>query len=64
VISMIKQTIFENYNTSQGLPNDIIYEILEDENGNIIIGTSNGFTILKGGLHAKNENRERRSGTF
>jgi two-component system, sensor histidine kinase ChiS len=53
--SMIKQTIFENYNTSQGLPNDIIYEIIEDENGNIIIGTSNGFTILKGGLHAKNE---------
>jgi two-component system, sensor histidine kinase ChiS len=48
----IEENIFENYNTSHGLPNDIIYEIIEDKDGNIIIGTSNGFTILKGGLHA------------
>jgi two-component system, sensor histidine kinase ChiS len=54
-VSQIKQTIFENYNTSHGLPNDIIYEIIEDEDGNIIIGTSNGFTILKGGLHSNRE---------
>jgi two-component system, sensor histidine kinase ChiS len=54
-VSNIKQTIFENYNTSHGLPNDIIYEIIEDKNGNIIIGTSNGFTILKGGLHTNGE---------
>jgi two-component system, sensor histidine kinase ChiS len=51
-ISQITQNIFENYNTSHGLPNDIVYEIIEDENGNIIIGTSNGFTILKDGLYA------------
>jgi two-component system, sensor histidine kinase ChiS len=50
-ISEIEQTIFENYNTTHGLPNDVIYGILEDEDGNIIIGTSNGITILKGGLH-------------
>jgi two-component system, sensor histidine kinase ChiS len=53
--SQIKQTIFENYNTSHGLPNDIIYEIIEGEDGNIIIGTSNGFTVLKGGLHANHQ---------
>ncbi len=55
-IAQIEDNIFENYNTSNGLPNDIVYEILEDEVGNIIIGTSNGFTILKGGLHT---NRDR-----
>jgi ligand-binding sensor domain-containing protein len=54
-VSQITQAIFENYNTSHGLPNDIIYEIIEDEDGNIIIGTSNGFTILKGGLHTNRE---------
>jgi two-component system, sensor histidine kinase ChiS len=51
-VSQITQNIFENYNTSHGLPNDIIYGIIEDEDGNIFIGTSNGITILKGGLHA------------
>ena len=50
-IAQIKENIFENYNTSHGLPNDIVYEILEDEFGNIIIGTSYGLTILKGGLN-------------
>jgi len=53
--SQINQTIFQNYNTAHGLPNDIIYEIIEDEQGNIIIGTSNGFTILKGGLHTNHQ---------
>ncbi len=55
-ISEIEQNIFENYNTSHGLPNDVIYEILEDEDGNIIIGTSKGLTVLKGGLHEDYEN--------
>jgi len=54
-VSQIGQNIFENYNTSHGLPNDIVYEILEDEDGNIFVGTSNGFTILKGGLNADPE---------
>ncbi|MFN2396335.1 MAG: two-component regulator propeller domain-containing protein [Bacteroidales bacterium] len=51
-VSLIEQNIFENYNTSHGLPNDVVYGILEDEDGNIIIGTSKGITILKGGLNA------------
>lgn len=50
--SYIEQNIFENYNTSHGLPNDVVYGILEDDDGNIIIGTSSGLTILKGGLSA------------
>jgi signal transduction histidine kinase/ligand-binding sensor domain-containing protein/DNA-binding response OmpR family regulator len=54
-VSQITQNIFENYNTSHGLPNDVIYEIIEDEDNNIIIGTSNGLTILKGGLHTSHE---------
>ena len=54
-VSHIEQNIFENYNTTHGLPNDVIYEILEDKNGNIIIGTSKGFTVLRGGLHTDHE---------
>jgi two-component system, sensor histidine kinase ChiS len=54
-VSHIEQNIFENYNTEQGLPNDVVYGILEDKKGNIIIGTSKGLTILKGGLNADRE---------
>jgi two-component system, sensor histidine kinase ChiS len=54
-VSNIEENIFENYNTTQGLPNDVVYGILEDDNGNIIIGTSKGLTILKGGLHTDTE---------
>lgn len=54
-VSQIEQTIFENFNTSHGLPNDVVYGILEDDEGNIIIGTSKGLTILKGGLSAESE---------
>lgn len=50
--SQFEQNIFEHYNTAHGLPNDVIYGILEDHDGNIIIGTSKGFTLLKGGLGA------------
>jgi ligand-binding sensor domain-containing protein len=54
-VSHIEQNIFENYNTTHGLPNDVVYGILEDDDGNIIIGTSKGITILKGGLNADRE---------
>ncbi len=54
-VSQIEENIFESYNTSHGLPNDVVYGILEDDDGNIIIGTSYGFTILKGGLSADKE---------
>jgi two-component system, sensor histidine kinase ChiS len=49
-VSQIEQNIFENYNTAHGLPNDVVYGILEDDDGNIIIGSNKGLTILKGGL--------------
>ncbi len=45
--------IFENFNTSNGLANDVVYGILEDDAGNIMIGTSKGLTVLKGGLNDK-----------
>ena len=53
--SQIEQNIFENYNTVHGLPNDIVYGILEDDDDNIVIGTSYGITILKGGLGEEEE---------
>ncbi len=54
-VSHIEQNIFQNYNTSHGLPNDVVYGILEDVDGNLIIGTSYGLTILRGGLNADSE---------
>jgi two-component system, sensor histidine kinase ChiS len=54
-VSQIEQNIFENYNTTHGLPNDVVYGILEDDDGNIIMGTSKGITIFKGGLHTNHE---------
>ncbi|CAM4089513.1 two-component regulator propeller domain-containing protein [Gillisia hiemivivida] len=44
------EPIFENFSTTQGLANDVVYQFLEDDNGNIVIGTNKGFTILKGGI--------------
>jgi signal transduction histidine kinase/ligand-binding sensor domain-containing protein len=44
------ETVFENFNSANGLANDVVYGILEDEEGNILIGTSKGLTVLKGGL--------------
>ena len=48
--SKIRETIFENFSSDEGLSNNVVYNILEDSAGNIIIGTNLGFTILKGGL--------------
>lgn len=44
------KAVFENFNSGNGLANDVVYGILEDEEGNIMIGTSKGLTVLKGGL--------------
>lgn len=44
------EAIFENFTTNEGLANDVVYSILEDEAGNIFIGTSLGFTVLRGGI--------------
>lgn len=42
--------IFEHFSTAEGLANDVVYNVLEDKDKNIIIGTSYGFTILRGGI--------------
>lgn len=47
------EPIFENFSTTQGLANDVVYQILEDNKGNIVIGTNLGLTILKGGISAE-----------
>lgn len=45
-----KGNIFEEFTTNEGLANDVVYGIIEDNDGNVFIGTSNGFTVLKGGI--------------
>jgi signal transduction histidine kinase/ligand-binding sensor domain-containing protein len=48
--------IFENFTTNEGLANDVVYSIIEDDDGNIFIGTSNGFTVLNGGIGLPGKN--------
>ncbi|MBK8846488.1 MAG: hypothetical protein IPO27_08105 [Bacteroidetes bacterium] len=43
--------VFQNITTTQGLADDVIYSILEDEKNNIIIGTNLGITLIKGGYN-------------
>ncbi len=50
------EAIFENFTTNEGLANDVVYGIIEDQQGNVFIGTSNGFTVLKGGIGPPGEN--------
>jgi len=47
-----EEVIFENFTTNEGLANDVVYSIVEDKAGNIFIGTTLGFTVLKGGIGA------------
>jgi len=44
------RNIFEHFSTADGLANDVVYQILEDRSGNIVIGSSYGLTIIKGGI--------------
>jgi len=37
---------FNNFTTAQGLANDMVYDIVEDTHGNIVIGTNLGFTLI------------------
>ncbi|WP_171032758.1 two-component regulator propeller domain-containing protein [Fodinibius saliphilus] len=46
----IDTNIIEHFSTADGLANDVVYNIVEDRDGNLIIGSSYGFTILKGGV--------------
>ncbi|HEX6181986.1 MAG TPA: two-component regulator propeller domain-containing protein, partial [Chitinophagaceae bacterium] len=43
--------LFENFTTREGLSDNVVYDAVEDKQGNIIIGTNIGFTVVKGGLH-------------
>ena len=45
-------TLFRNYTTKNGLANDFVTQVKEDKQGNIIIGTNEGFTVLKDGLNS------------
>jgi len=37
---------FDNFTTAQGLANDMVFDIVEDTHGNIVIGTNLGFTLI------------------
>jgi signal transduction histidine kinase/ligand-binding sensor domain-containing protein len=47
--------IFDHFSSADGLANNVVYKILEDHSGNIVIGSSYGFTILKGGINSDEE---------
>ena len=49
----IKRTdkLFENFTTREGLSDNVVYDVVEDKQGNMIAGTNLGFTVIKGGLH-------------
>jgi signal transduction histidine kinase/streptogramin lyase len=51
-ISEIKtgDKLFEDFTTKEGLSDNIVYDAVEDKEGNIIIGTNLGLTLIKGGL--------------
>jgi signal transduction histidine kinase/ligand-binding sensor domain-containing protein len=37
---------FDNFTTINGLANDVVYKVVEDKQGNIILGTNLGFTLI------------------
>ncbi len=37
---------FDNFTTVNGLANDVVYDIVEDKQGNIVVGTNLGFTLI------------------
>ncbi|MBK7805703.1 MAG: hypothetical protein IPJ51_05320 [Saprospiraceae bacterium] len=37
---------FNNFTTAQGLANDMVFDIVEDTHGNIVIGTNLGITLI------------------
>jgi len=52
----ISEPVFENFSTNDGLSNNVVYNILEDNAGNIFIGTNEGITVLRGGLDPTGKN--------
>jgi len=43
-----QNTTFFNYTTDNGLPSNTIYDIQEDWNGNLVLGTDNGLSTFDG----------------
>lgn len=47
------EKIFESFTTNEGLADNVVYDLVEDKKGNIIIGTNLGLTVIKNGLHPR-----------
>jgi ligand-binding sensor domain-containing protein/serine phosphatase RsbU (regulator of sigma subunit) len=46
-VSKFNGHIFETINRDNGIPDDVVYSICENKNGDIILGTGNGISIIK-----------------
>jgi len=44
--------LFENFTINEGLIANVVWDIVEDKQGNIFIGGNTGFTVVRGGLRA------------
>ncbi|MEZ4844566.1 MAG: two-component regulator propeller domain-containing protein [Bacteroidia bacterium] len=45
-VKSVCKVSFDNFSIGQGLANDVVYDIVEDKEGNVIIGTNLGFTFI------------------
>ena len=50
-----QKPFFETFSSTNGLANDVVYTIVEDEEGNIVLGTNLGFSVIKGGIKTGEE---------
>jgi ligand-binding sensor domain-containing protein/two-component sensor histidine kinase len=48
--SVLPKKLFEKFTTQEGLANNVVYDIVEDKDQNIFIGTNFGLTVIKKGL--------------
>ncbi|MBW8051901.1 MAG: SpoIIE family protein phosphatase, partial [Cytophagales bacterium] len=48
-IKEIKEIRFENLTTKDGLADDVVYDLVEDTEGNMVFGTNLGYSVLIGG---------------
>ncbi|HEX6334469.1 MAG TPA: two-component regulator propeller domain-containing protein, partial [Flavisolibacter sp.] len=42
--------VFQDFTSREGLANDVVYDVTEDQAGNIFIGTNLGLTLVRKGL--------------
>jgi ligand-binding sensor domain-containing protein/two-component sensor histidine kinase len=47
---VLPQKLFEEFTIQEGLANNVVYDIVEDQDQNIFIGTNFGLTVIKKGL--------------